>query len=67
MKTTPAVLAAALLLVAACAAQEKETSSFADRTWEGAKQTTDQVADETLDAMKKAEDKGNGFFDNFWK
>jgi major membrane immunogen (membrane-anchored lipoprotein) len=67
MKTAPVVLVAALLLLAACAANEKENPSFADRTWEGAKQTTDQVAGETVDAMKKAGDKGNGFFDNLWK
>jgi hypothetical protein len=68
MKTASVLLAAAAaaLLATACAHHTSD-DDFADKVWEGSKDTTDQVADETMDAMKKAGDKGEGFFDNLWK
>jgi hypothetical protein len=68
MKTAPVLLAAAAaaFLAAACA-HHTQDDDFAGKAWEGAKETTDQVADETVDAMKKSQAKGEGFFRNLWK
>ena len=68
MKTAPVLLAAgaAALLAVACAHHTSD-NDFAGKVWEGSKDTTDQVADETVDAMKKSQEKGEGFFRNLWK
>jgi len=68
MKTAPVLLAAATaaFLAAACAHHTSD-DGFAGKVWEGSKETTDQVADETVDAMKKSGEKGEGFFRNLWK
>jgi len=65
MKTAPFLLAATLLLAACATGQEHP--SFGEKVWEGSKDTTDKVADESVDAMKTTSEKSDGFFHNLWK
>jgi hypothetical protein len=65
MRTATALLAAALLATLLGCATEGD-KQFRHDAWEKSKDTTDQVAGETTDTMKKSNDKAQGFFHNLW-
>jgi hypothetical protein len=65
MKTTGALLAAAMLATLLGCATEGD-KKFTHDSWEKTKDTGDQVADETVDSMKKSNEKAQGFFHNLW-
>jgi len=65
MKTASALLAAALLATLLGCATEGD-KKFGHDAWEKSKETTDQVADETTETLKKGNEKSQGFFHNLW-
>lgn len=66
MTTARALLAAAVMAsLLGCATTEGD-KEFSSNAWEKSKDTTDQVADETVDAMKKGGGKLEGFFHHLW-